>query len=86
MERSTVDVECDFCGEVASVATAKISERKADTRTHHRFTTADICFSCAQKAVDLLRQKPLFCKHCPFADFLHDGKGSPDGCPGFEPA
>lgn len=30
-------------------------------------------------------EKPRYCKHCPFAEFLHDGQGSPDGCPGFEP-
>lgn len=30
------------------------------------------------------KPKSRFCKHCPFAEFLHDGHGSPDGCPGFE--
>jgi hypothetical protein len=40
-------------------------------------------------------KKPVYCKHCPFAEFLHDGKGTPPrtiagtrhwtpGCPGFE--
>jgi hypothetical protein len=29
-------------------------------------------------------RKPRFCKHCPFAEHLHDGQGSPAGCPGFE--
>jgi hypothetical protein len=24
------------------------------------------------------------CKHCPFWEYLHDGQGTPAGCPGFE--
>ena len=29
-------------------------------------------------------KKPRFCKHCPFAEHLHDGNGTVFDCPGFE--
>lgn len=31
-------------------------------------------------------QKPRYCKHCPFAEFLHSPEtNAMNGCPGFEP-
>jgi hypothetical protein len=55
MSRSAIDVECDFCGELAPVATVKIRPAKAEGRTFHRFTTADICARCARRAVSILK-------------------------------
>jgi hypothetical protein len=54
MVRHPIEVECDLCGELAPAASVKIHASKADVRTFHRFTTADICLACAKRAVTIL--------------------------------
>jgi len=85
MKRGSIDVECDFCGACAPCATAKISHGKAEDRTFHRFTTADICLECARRAVALLDppQKVTFCTRCPFAMHLHPTPPEAGNCHGY---
>jgi hypothetical protein len=35
--------------------------------------------------LEMVKSPPIrYCKHCSFAEHLHDGAGCPAGCPGFE--